>query len=97
MSQKNFGNKIPFHPAKFETRIDRRSSRGENVTNLDLVGNDAASGWAGWNLGVQFTLFQPGGGADYTHHITACQPGFENLAASLPHEQRKSRNPCIQY
>ena len=35
------------------------------------------------NLGVQFTLFQHGGGADYTHHLTACPPGFENLAASL--------------
>ena len=23
------------------------------------------------------------GGADYDHHITACQPEFENLAASL--------------
>ena len=34
------------------------------------------------NLGVQFTLFQPGG-ADYTHHITACPPEYENLAASL--------------
>ena len=34
------------------------------------------------NLGVQVTLFQPGG-ADYAHHITACPPGFENLTASL--------------
>ena len=23
--------------------------------------SDAASGWAGWNLGVQLTLLQPGG------------------------------------
>ena len=28
-------------------------------------------------------LFQPEGGAGYAHHITACPPGFENLAASL--------------
>ena len=34
------------------------------------------------NLGFQLTLFQPGG-ADYAHRITACPPGFENLAASL--------------
>ena len=25
----------------------------------------------------------PTRGADYAHHITACQTGFENLAASL--------------
>ena len=37
----------------------------------------------GWNSGVQLTLFQPGGGADYTHQITACSPGFENLTTSL--------------
>ena len=87
MSQKNFGNKIPFHPAKFETRIDRRSSRGENVTNLDLVGNDAASGWAGWTVAHEIWEFgspYSNQGADYTHHITACPPGFETLAASLP-------------
>ena len=41
------------------------------------------AGGQGRNLGVQLTLFQPGGGADYAHHITACPPGFENLAASL--------------
>ena len=34
------------------------------------------------NLGVQLTLFQPGG-ADYAHHITTCPPEFENLTASL--------------
>ena len=39
-------------------------------------------GGQGGNLGVQLTLFQPGG-ADYAHHITACPPGFEILAASM--------------
>ena len=29
------------------------------------------------------TYSNQGGGADYTQHITACPPGFENLAASL--------------
>ena len=36
----------------------------------------------GQNLGVQFTLLQPGG-ADYAYQSTACPPGFENLAVSL--------------
>ena len=40
---------------------------------------DVVSGWGGWALahpefGSQFTLFQPGGGADYAHHITECPP-----------------------
>ena len=35
--------------------------------------SDAAIGWAEWDLGVHLTLFQTGG-ADYTHHITACPP-----------------------
>ena len=33
------------------------------------------------NLGVQLTLFQPGG------QITACPPGFENLTATLVYKQ----------
>ena len=37
----------------------------------------------GQNLGVQLPLFQPGGGADYAHHITDYPPGFENLTTSL--------------
>ena len=36
----------------------------------------------GQGLAVQLTLFPPRG-ADNAHHITACPPGFENLAASL--------------
>ena len=36
------------------------------------------------NLGVQLTLFQPGGrGANFACDITTCPPGFENLTASL--------------
>ena len=35
---------------------------------------------AAW--GLQSTLFHLGG-AHYAYHITACPPGFENLAASL--------------
>ena len=34
------------------------------------------------DLGVQLALFQPGprgGGADYTHQVTAFQPEFEEL------------------
>ena len=50
--------------------------------------SDAVSGWAGGALahpefGSSITLFQPRGGADYTHHITDCPPGFENLTALL--------------
>jgi len=49
--------------------------------------SDAASGWAGWALahpefGSSVNPI-PARGADYAHHITACPPGFENLAASL--------------
>ena len=49
--------------------------------------SDAASGWAGWALAhPEFGSSvhpNPTRGADYTHHITACPPGFENPAASL--------------
>ena len=37
------------------------------------------------NLGLQLTLFQPGG-TNYAHHTTASPLGFENLAASLEKE-----------
>ena len=49
----------------------------------------AASGWAGWALAhPEFgssgnPITTRGGGADYTHHITASPPGFENPASSL--------------
>ena len=50
-------------------------------------GSAAASGWAGWALAhPEFGSLVnpiPSRGADYAHHITACPPGFENLAASL--------------
>ena len=49
--------------------------------------SDAASGWAGWALahpefGSSVNPISTRG-ADFAHHITACPPGFENLAASL--------------
>ena len=49
--------------------------------------SDAASGWAWWALahpefGVSVNPI-PSRGADYAHCITACPPGFANLAASL--------------
>ena len=57
------------------------------VKVLNLYLSAAASGWAGW------ALAHPEFGssvnpittrdADYTHHITASPPGFENPAASL--------------
>ena len=47
----------------------------------------AASGWAGWALAhPEFgSSVNPitTRGADYTHHITASPPRFENPAASL--------------
>ena len=48
----------------------------------------AARGWAGLALahpefGSSVHPIPTGGGADYTYHITASPPGFENLAASL--------------
>ena len=61
------------------------SDRGlECVT---LRSSDAVSGWAGCALahpefGSSVNLI-PTKGADYAHHITACQPGFENLTTSL--------------
>ena len=49
--------------------------------------SDATSGWAGWALAhLEFGSSVnsiPTRGADYAYHITACPPGFENLAASL--------------
>ena len=52
-----------------------------------MMNSDAASVWAGWALaypefGVSVNPI-PTRGADYAHRITACPPGFENLAASL--------------
>jgi hypothetical protein len=51
--------------------------------------SDAASRWAGWALahlafGSSVNPI-PTRGADYNHQITACPPGFENLAGSLSH------------
>ena len=52
-------------------------------------------------LADQLTLSQPGR-ADYTHHINACPPGFENLAASLKLQLRpnptelRSMDSCNQ-
>ena len=44
----------------------------------------AASGWTGWALAhLEFGSSVTTRGADYAIHITACPPGFENLAASL--------------
>ena len=51
-------------------------------TVLPLVGGQGEL-YPTRNFGVQLTLLQPGGGADYAHHITASPPGFENPAASL--------------
>ena len=50
--------------------------------------SDAASGWAGLALahpefGISVHPIPTRGGADYTHHITACPSRFENLVASL--------------
>ena len=57
-------------------------SHGVEVVQEFLVGGEV---WLQptWNLEVQLTLFQLGGGADYANHITACPLGFENLTASL--------------
>ena len=49
--------------------------------------SDAVSGWAGWALahlefGSSVNPF-PTMGTDFSHRITACPPGFENLVASL--------------
>ena len=60
---------------------------------IQIVGGNAyltvmplAGGQGGFyptrNLGVQLTLFQPGG-ADYVHHITASPTVLENPAAFL--------------
>ena len=38
--------------------------------------------WGLRNLGFLLTLFQPGG-SNYSHRITACTPGFENLTTSI--------------
>ena len=47
---------------------------------------DAASWWARWALAhPEFGSSvdpNPTRGADYAHRITACPPGFENLATS---------------
>ena len=52
-----------------------------------MLNSDAASGWAGWALSHPefWSSVNPiqTREADYVHHITACPPGFENLAAFL--------------
>ena len=52
-----------------------------------LNSSDAASGWAGWSLAHQEfgSSVNPitTRGADYTHHIIASPPGFENPATPL--------------
>ena len=52
-----------------------------------MLASDAASRWAGWALAhLEFwNSVNPiqTREADYVHHITACPPGFESLAASL--------------
>ena len=58
-----------------------------------VIYSAAASGWVGWALGVQLTLLQPGG-ADYSHHITACPPGFEHPAAALICNVETSQTIC---
>ena len=51
--------------------------------------SDATSGWTGLAFGpgppgiLEFSSPYSNLGADYTHDITACPPGFGNLAASL--------------
>ena len=55
--------------------------------NEDSIGSDAVSRWAGLALahlefGVPINPI-PTRGAEYANHITACPPGFENLATSL--------------
>ena len=44
--------------------------------------SDAGSGWAHPEFESSVHPI-PTRGTDYTHRITACPPGFENLAASL--------------
>ena len=59
----------------------------EKGYQIKLVSSDV-SGWAGGALahlefGVSVNPITTGKGADYTHQITSCPPGFENLTASL--------------
>ena len=57
-----------------------------HISNVYLL-SAAASGWAGWALAHPefWSSVNPitTRGADYAHHITASQPGFEIPAASL--------------
>ena len=56
-------------------------------TCLGVSFRHTASGWAGWALAHQEFGSSanpiPTRRAYYAHHITACPPGFEILAASL--------------
>ena len=52
------------------------------INKRPMISSDAASGWAGWALahpdfGSSVNSITTRG-ADYTHHITASQHGFEN-------------------
>ena len=65
--------------------------------SLCYVCRDVIRGWAGWALahpefGVSVNPIPTvswGSGADYTHHITASPPGFENLTTSLVCDQER--------
>ena len=60
-----------------------------NMQDINETRPDAVMPLAGGQGGLAHPEFGssvnpiPTWGADYAHHITACPPGFENLATSL--------------
>ena len=67
--------------------LKEKNSQNHKKIVLCTLYIDAVSGWAGWALDhPEFDVSVnpiPNRGANYDYCITACQPGFENLTASL--------------
>ena len=81
-------------PVYLLTYVDKKECSFQIFLNemlwFGLYLNSGLSQVGGWGvpptqfLADQLTLSQPGG-ADYTHHITTCHPGFSDLATALWH------------
>ena len=76
------------------SRLDLTQSQSHKATSaakMQTSLNDAPSGWERSSVNPILT-----NGADYAHHITACQSRFENLTASLNLQSvRQSRSDLL--
>ena len=87
----NVQNVLAFLESKLDFQKSNWEFRSFGHDWFQTSHSDAASGLARWALahpesppGIwKFSSPYSNQGADYAHQITACPPGFENLAASL--------------